>query len=127
LGAECLPVLLWFLDRVGVAVVFFNLTRDPCGALTVGQVGFRIPLKWSTDSGEVGQRRSEATLVTVMISEEPHLWARNVLRLQIPLRGRLPVPKVRGVRSHLQGLLSSLNVPRCEHWRSTLNHNPLQT
>jgi hypothetical protein len=33
----------------------------------------RIPLKWGTDSGEVGQRRSEATPVTVMISEVPHL------------------------------------------------------
>jgi hypothetical protein len=33
----------------------------------------RIPLKWGTDSGEVGQRRSGATLVTAMISEVPHL------------------------------------------------------
>ena len=33
----------------------------------------RIPLKWGTDSAEVGQRRSEATPVTVMISEVPHL------------------------------------------------------
>jgi len=33
----------------------------------------RIPLKWGTDSGEVGQCRSEATLVTAMISEVPHL------------------------------------------------------
>ena len=33
----------------------------------------RIPLKWGTDSGEVGQRRSEATLVKAMISEVPHL------------------------------------------------------
>jgi hypothetical protein len=33
----------------------------------------RIPLKWGTDSGEVGQRRSEATLVTAMISEVPHM------------------------------------------------------
>ena len=33
----------------------------------------RIPLKWGTNSGEVGQRRSEATLVTAMISEVPHI------------------------------------------------------
>jgi hypothetical protein len=33
----------------------------------------RIPLKWGTDSGEVGQRRSGATLVVAMISEAPHL------------------------------------------------------
>jgi len=33
----------------------------------------RIPLKWGTKYGEVGQRRSEATLVTAMISEVPHL------------------------------------------------------
>jgi len=33
----------------------------------------RIPLKWGTDSGDVGQRRSGATLVTAMISEVPHL------------------------------------------------------
>ena len=33
----------------------------------------RIPLKWGTDSAEVGQRRSEATLVTAMISEVPHM------------------------------------------------------
>ena len=33
----------------------------------------RIPLKWGTDSGEVGQRRSGATLVTAMISEVPHM------------------------------------------------------
>jgi hypothetical protein len=36
-------------------------------------MGLRIPLKWGTEYGEVGQRRSEATLVTVMISEVPHL------------------------------------------------------
>src|SRR6266700_1989257 len=33
----------------------------------------RIPLKWGTNYGEVGQRRSEATLVTAMIAEVPHL------------------------------------------------------
>jgi hypothetical protein len=33
----------------------------------------RIPLKWGTDYGDVGQRRSEATLVNAMISEVPHL------------------------------------------------------
>jgi hypothetical protein len=33
----------------------------------------RIPLKWGTNSGEVGQRRSEATLVTAMISDVPHI------------------------------------------------------
>jgi hypothetical protein len=32
-----------------------------------------IPLKWGIDSGDVGQRRSEATLVTAMISEVPYL------------------------------------------------------
>jgi hypothetical protein len=56
----------------------------------------RIPLKWGTDSGEVGQRRSEATLVTAMISEVPHLWpgtcTRSLTRwpgapAPIPLRG----------------------------------------
>jgi hypothetical protein len=33
----------------------------------------RIPLKWGTDSGDVGQRRSGATPVTAMIYEAPHL------------------------------------------------------
>ena len=33
----------------------------------------RIPLKWGTKYGEVGQRQSQATLVTAMISEVPHL------------------------------------------------------
>ena len=33
----------------------------------------RIPLKWGTKYGDVGQRRSGATLVTAMISEVPHL------------------------------------------------------
>jgi hypothetical protein len=33
----------------------------------------RIPLKLGTDSGEAGQRRSETTLVTAMISELPHM------------------------------------------------------
>jgi hypothetical protein len=33
----------------------------------------RIPLKWGNDSGDVGQRRSEATLVIAMISEVPHM------------------------------------------------------
>ena len=37
------------------------------------QSAVRIPLKWGTDSGEVGQRRSEATPVTAMISELPHM------------------------------------------------------
>ena len=39
----------------------------------------RIPLKWGTDSGEVGQRRSGATLVTAMISEVPHLSQESVV------------------------------------------------
>ena len=37
------------------------------------RIDVRIPLKWGTDSGEVGQRRSVATLVTAMISEVPHM------------------------------------------------------
>jgi hypothetical protein len=36
-------------------------------------VVMRIPLKWGTDSAEVGHRRSGATLVTAMISEVPHM------------------------------------------------------
>ena len=32
----------------------------------------RIPMKWGTDSDEVGQRQSEATLVMAMITEVPH-------------------------------------------------------
>ena len=42
------------------------LCQRPCVLL-------RIPLKWGTEYGEVGQRRSEATLVTAMITEVPHL------------------------------------------------------
>ena len=34
--------------------------------------GVRIPMKWGTDSDEVGQRQSEATLVMAMITEVPH-------------------------------------------------------
>ena len=30
-------------------------------------------MKWGTDSGDVGQHRGEATLVTAMISEVPHI------------------------------------------------------
>lgn len=33
----------------------------------------RIPVKWGTDSGDVGQSRSEATLVISMIGEVPHM------------------------------------------------------
>lgn len=33
----------------------------------------RIPVKWGKDSGEVGQRRSEATLARNIIAEVPHL------------------------------------------------------
>ena len=36
-------------------------------------VALRIPMKRGTDSGEVGQRRSKATLIIAMISEAPHL------------------------------------------------------
>jgi CheY-like chemotaxis protein len=32
-----------------------------------------IPVKWGTDSAEVGQRQSKATLAMAMISEVPHL------------------------------------------------------
>ena len=32
----------------------------------------RIPMKWGTDSDEVGQHQSEATLVMAMITEVPH-------------------------------------------------------
>jgi hypothetical protein len=39
----------------------------------VSGINLRIPLKWGTEYGEVGQRRSAAKLVTVMISEVPHL------------------------------------------------------
>jgi hypothetical protein len=35
--------------------------------------GVSIPVKWGTDSGEVGQRQSKATLAMAMISEVPHL------------------------------------------------------
>ena len=43
------------------------------GPLGPGFFRMRIPLKWGTDSGEVGQRRSEATLVRDIIAEVPHL------------------------------------------------------
>ena len=33
----------------------------------------RIPVKWGTDSGDVGQCRSEATLGISMIGEVPHM------------------------------------------------------
>jgi hypothetical protein len=33
----------------------------------------RIPVKWGTDSGEVGQGRSKATLGISMIGEVPHM------------------------------------------------------
>ena len=33
----------------------------------------RIPVKWGTDSGDVGQCRSEATLVISMINVLPHM------------------------------------------------------
>jgi len=34
--------------------------------------GLRIPMKWGTDSDEVGQHQGEATLVMAMITEVPH-------------------------------------------------------
>ena len=43
------------------------------GINTQKETLLRIPLKWGTNSGEVGQRRSEATLVTAMISDVPHI------------------------------------------------------
>jgi hypothetical protein len=33
----------------------------------------RIPVKWSGDSGDVGQYRSEATLVDFYLSEVDHM------------------------------------------------------
>jgi hypothetical protein len=36
-------------------------------------VRLSIPVKWGTDSADVGQRRSRATLAMAMISEVPHL------------------------------------------------------
>jgi len=33
----------------------------------------RIPVKWGTDSGDVGQCRSEATLGIFIISVVPHM------------------------------------------------------
>jgi hypothetical protein len=35
-------------------------------------MGMRIPMKWGTDSDEVGQHQGEATLVMAMITEVPH-------------------------------------------------------
>jgi hypothetical protein len=43
----------------------------------------RIPLKWGTDSGDVGQHRSEATLVIAMITEVPHI-RQQICRLAGP-------------------------------------------
>ena len=37
----------------------------------------RIPVKWSADSGDVGQSRSEATLVVFYISEVDHMRSRK--------------------------------------------------
>jgi hypothetical protein len=44
------------------------------GHSSIGQkLHVRIPLKWGPDSGKVGQRRSEATLVMPIMSEVPQL------------------------------------------------------
>ena len=36
-------------------------------------VGLRIPMKWGTDSGASGAASSQATLVTAIITEVPHV------------------------------------------------------
>ncbi len=42
----------------------------PCQDLSIS---LRIPVKWSGDSGDVGQYRSEATLVDFYLSEVDHM------------------------------------------------------
>ena len=66
-------------DLFAAALTFRRVLRDAGGAreipvaLVSAEFLLRIPLKWGADSGDVGQRRSGATLVTAMISEVPHL------------------------------------------------------
>ena len=50
-----------------------NDYRGPHRLVQYRQHVLWIPLKWGTDSGDVGQHRSGATLVKAMISEVPHL------------------------------------------------------
>ena len=42
-------------------------------ALEITRFSLRIPMKWGTDSGGSGAASGQAALVTVMISEAPHL------------------------------------------------------
>jgi len=49
---------------------YFGVTARPFQADP--QPSLRIPMKWGTDSDEVGQHQSEATLVMAMITEVPH-------------------------------------------------------
>ena len=61
------------LESSGETTPPWGEPRSGCVTLPSSMTPVRIPLKWGTKYGEVGQRRSEATLVTAMISEVPHL------------------------------------------------------
>jgi hypothetical protein len=39
--------------------------------------GLRIPVKWASDSGDVGRSRSEATLVVFYVSKVDHMRSRK--------------------------------------------------
>jgi hypothetical protein len=52
---------------------FFPDESQTNRALILGLTTVRIPVKWSGDSGDVGQHRSEATLGCSYISEVDHL------------------------------------------------------
>jgi hypothetical protein len=62
-----------------VPLVTFSVELGPyCGGCFVrGLSTVRIPVKWSTDSGDVGRSRSEATLVVFYVSKVDHMRSRK--------------------------------------------------
>ena len=54
------------LDAAGNSRPIFALEHD-----------LRIPVKWASDSGDVGRSRSEATLVVFYVSKVDHMRSRK--------------------------------------------------
>jgi len=58
--------------------VLLNSEDERTGALqTIFETTVRIPVKWASDSGDVGRSRSEATLVVFYVSKVDHMRSRK--------------------------------------------------
>jgi hypothetical protein len=62
------------LDHIGLIVAIFSSSLVLCCAYISSFVAWlRIPVMWALDSGDVGKRRSEATLVEFYSIQVAHM------------------------------------------------------